>query len=116
MQRARDRIRQITARTRLGEPVDEVVHELNRFLRGWGGYFRYGHSARHFSRISAYALARLALLVAKRHNRVRGYGLTVVAYASSDRMGLISLDGTVVSPRANKPWPAKPNAAGEGRR
>jgi group II intron reverse transcriptase/maturase len=116
MQRARDRIRQITARTRLGEPVDEVVHELNRFLRGWGGYFRYGHSARHFSRISEYALARLALLVAKRHNRVRGHGLTVVAYASSDRMGLISLDGTVVSPRAKEPWRQRPNATGEGRR
>jgi RNA-directed DNA polymerase len=76
MQRARDRIREITARTRLGEPVEEVVRELNLFLRGWGGYFRYGHSARHFARVSNYAVERLALLVAKRHNRVRGCDAT----------------------------------------
>jgi RNA-directed DNA polymerase len=116
MQRARDRIRQITVRTRLGQPVDEIVGDLNVFLRGWGGYFRYGHSARHFDRISNYALKRLALLVAKRHNRARGYGLTVVAYSSSNRMGLITLNGTIVSPRANKPWRERPNAGGEGRR
>ena len=54
--------------------------------------------------------------VAKRHNRARGYGLTVVAYGSQNRMGLISLDGTVVSRRANEPWRVKPNALGEGRR
>jgi RNA-directed DNA polymerase len=116
MQRARDRIRQITMRTRLGEPVEDVVQELNRFLRGWGGYFRYGNSARHFARISNYAIERLSLLVAKRHNRVRGYGLTAVVYGSSNHMGLITLDGTVVSPRANTPWRVKPNAPGEGRR
>src|SRR5215217_6142642 len=36
MQRARDRIREITLRKRLRLPVEEVVLDLNRFLRGWG--------------------------------------------------------------------------------
>ena len=69
MQHARDRVREITARERLLLPVEEVVQDLNRFLRGWAGYFRYGNSARHFDQISAYALDRLALFVAKRHQR-----------------------------------------------
>ncbi len=116
MRRARERIRKITDRKRLRLPVEVVVQDLNRFLRGWGGYFRYGHSAHHFGVISNYALERLALFVAKRHNRARGYGLSVVVYESPDRLGLITLDGTVVSPRASKPWRAKPNAAGERRR
>ncbi len=116
MQRARKRIREITDRKRLHLPVEEIVRDLNRFLRGWGGYFRYGQSARHFSRISNYAVQRLALFVAKRHKRARGYGLSVVVYMSPNRMGLISLDGTVVSPRANRPWRGKPNAVGERRR
>lgn len=81
MQRARDRIRQITAPTGLGEPVEEVVEELNRFLGSWGGYFRYGHSAGHFHQISNNALQRLVLLVATRDNRVRGY-----AFPSSPTM------------------------------
>jgi group II intron reverse transcriptase/maturase len=116
MQRARDRIRELTLRKRLRDPVEEVVQDINRYLRGWGGYFRYGHSARHFDRISNYAVKRLALFVAKRHQRKAGYGLSVVAYWSPDRLGLISLNGTVVSPRANKPWRVKPNAGGERRR
>jgi RNA-directed DNA polymerase len=116
MQRARDRIRELTLRKRLRDPVEEVVQDINRYLRGWGGYFRYGHSALHFDRISNYAFKRLALFVAKRHQRKPGYGLSVVAYWSPNRLGLISLNKTVVSPRANKPWRVKPNAGGEGRR
>ena len=116
MQRARDRIRELTLRKRLRDPVGEVVQDINKYLRGWGGYFRYGHSALHFNRISNYAFRRLALFVAKRHQRKAGYGLSVVAYWSPDRLGLISLNGTVVSPRANKPWRVKPNAGGERRR
>ncbi len=116
MQQARERIRELTNRKRLRQPAEEIVQDLNRFLRGWGGYFRYGHSAHHFDQISAHALARLALLVAKRHGRAPGYGMSVVAYRSTNRLGLITLNGTVVAPRAFKPWRAKPNAGGEGRR
>ena len=35
---------------------------------------------------------------------------------SPDRLGLISLDGTVVAPRPFRDWRARPNAAGEERR
>jgi len=54
--------------------------------------------------------------VAKRHGRAPGYGLSVVAYRSTNRLGLITLNGTVAAPRASKPWREKPNAGGEGRR
>jgi hypothetical protein len=52
---------ELTLPKRLRDPVEEVVRDINRYLRGWGGHFRYGHSARHFDRISNYALRRLAL-------------------------------------------------------
>ena len=119
MQRARDRIREITDQQRLLLGVEVVVQDLNRFLRGWAGYFRYGNSRVHFARITTYALRRLALFVAKRHKRHKrasGYGMTVVAYLSPDRMGLINLDRLVVTPSPFRDWRAKPNAAGEGRR
>ena len=45
MQHARDRVRELTHRSRLLVPVEEIVGNLNRFLRGWAGYFRYGNSA-----------------------------------------------------------------------
>jgi hypothetical protein len=75
-----------------------------------------GAVGHHFDQISTYALQRLARFVAKRHGRASGYGMTVVAYLSTNRLGLINLSGTVVAPRAFKSWRAKPNAGGEGRR
>lgn len=116
MQRARDRIRELTVRSRLLLPVAAVVGDLNMFLRGWAGFFRYGHSTVRLDKIREYALQRLALFVGKRHKRGRRYGLNVVAYRSPDQCGLISLHGIVVAPRANKPWREKPNAGGERRR
>jgi group II intron reverse transcriptase/maturase len=73
IQRARDRIREITDRKRLLVPVEDIVKELNRFLRGWAGYFRYGNSARVLGQIRNYALRRVALLLSKTGKR-RGLG------------------------------------------
>jgi RNA-directed DNA polymerase len=104
MAHARDRIRELTDRRRLLLPVDEVVQDVNRFLRGWAGYFRYGNSAVAFDKITFHALVRLAGFIAKRHNRSGRYGWWAVIHQSPDRLGLISLDGTIVAPRANRPW------------
>jgi hypothetical protein len=116
MQRARDRIGPLTIRSRLLLPVEVVVEDLNRFLRGWANYYRYGHSAIRFHKIQQHAHDRLALFIGKRHKRGRGFGLSVLAYQSTDYCGLYSLKGTVIAPRANKPWRENPNAAGERRR
>jgi RNA-directed DNA polymerase len=102
MQHARDRVREITARERLALPVEDVVQDLNRFLRGWAGYFRYGSSAQFFDKISLYAVNRLAIFVANRHGRERRWGWWVVARQSRDHLGLIDLNGIIVPPRANQ--------------
>jgi len=105
-QHARDRIRQITGRKRLLLPDEQIVEELNWFLRGWGGYFRYGNSARLFDAISQYALERLAGFVAKRHKQSRRWGMRLVTCGSPDNLGLITLCGTVIAPRPFRPWRA----------
>jgi RNA-directed DNA polymerase len=103
-QHARDRIREITDRRGLLLPVEEIVQDLNRFLRGWSSCFRYGNSDRSFDKIDQYAVDRLARFVGKRHKRGWGYGMKVVAYQSPNRLGLINLNGTIVAPRPNRPW------------
>jgi group II intron reverse transcriptase/maturase len=107
MQHASDRVREITARERLLLPVEDVVQDLNGYLRGWAGYFRYGNSARHFNLIEHHAHNRLALFMAKRHQRTRAYGWRLVTYSSPNRLGLISLSGTVVAPRPHRAWRGK---------
>jgi RNA-directed DNA polymerase len=103
MQHARQRVRDITARERILLPVEDIVGDLNRFLGGWSGYFRYGNSAQFFDKISRYALARLAAFVAARHQRNTRFGWWVVARQSPNRLGLIDLNGIVIPPRANQP-------------
>jgi group II intron reverse transcriptase/maturase len=107
MQHAQNRVREITARERLLLPVEDVVQDLNGYLRGWAGYFRYGNSARHFNLIEHHAHNRLALFMAKRHQRTRAYGWRLVTYSSPNRLGLISLSGTVVAPRPHRVWRGK---------
>jgi group II intron reverse transcriptase/maturase len=105
VQHARDRIRSITARSRLLVPVEWIVEELNMFLRGWAGYFRFGNSALLLGQIRNYALTRLALWLSKRgkRRRARGWGMTQVLN-SPNHLGLISLDGIVVPPRPFRAW------------
>lgn len=110
MQHARDRIRELTARPRLLLEVDTVVEDINRFLRGWAGYFRYGNSTRMFDKIRTYAVSRLARFVAKRHKLPPSYGWKVVVHLSANQLGLINLNGRVVAPRPNRVWRNKPNA------
>ena len=107
MRRVRDRVRELTARRRLLLPVEVIVRDVNRVLRGWSAYFRYGNSAHHFDKIRRHALERLVLVIAKRHHRTRAYGLAVVAFQSADQLGLINLGGIVVAPRPGRDWRGK---------
>ena len=75
VQRARDRIREITGRKWLWMPAGDIVRDLNLFLRGWAGYFRYGNSARVLGQIRNYALVRLASWLSKKGNRRTGLGM-----------------------------------------
>jgi Reverse transcriptase (RNA-dependent DNA polymerase)/Group II intron, maturase-specific domain len=103
MHHARDRVRELTARERLRWPVEQVVGDLNRFLRGWAGYFRYGNSTLQCDRIVRHAERRLQLWIAASHQQPWAYGRQLFN-GRRDRFGLISLDGTIAAPRPNRPW------------
>ena len=116
MQHARDRIRDLTARSRLLLWPELIAEDLNQFLHGWAAYFRFGNSTDRFGKISHYMRTRMALLIAKRARRSRKSGWAVLACRSPDQPGLITLPGIVVAPYPFKDWRVKPNAAGERRR
>jgi len=116
MQHARDRLRELTDRSRLRVPVEMVVQEINWFLNGWAAYFKYGNSARRFSQLHWYAQMRLGLFLSKRHRRGRRFGRWLVGVRAPARLRLASLVGIVVAPRPNRSWRGKPNAGGERRR
>ena len=116
MRRVRQRVRELTGRRRLLLPVEVIVQDVNRVLRGWAAYFRYGNSARQFTKLQSYARMRLALVIAKRHHRSRAFGWSVLAHQSTGYLGLLSLDGIVIAPRPGRSWRERPNAGGDRRR
>jgi RNA-directed DNA polymerase len=98
MQRARDRLRELTDHSRLRVPIEEIVGDMNRFLRGWTAYFRYGNSTHRFEKMTSYARLRLTIVVAKRHQRRRGWGRSVVFFQSPNQLGLVGLTGLLPHP------------------
>lgn len=113
MAHARESTRRLTVRSRMLLSVTAIVGSVNRFLRGWAGYFCYGNSSVRFANIRDYALMRLAGFIAKRHKRSRAYGRSVVYFQSDDQLGLVRFEGTVYATRPFRAWRRKPNAGGE---
>lgn len=67
MRSIRAKIREFTDRRYVGWPLERVVARINRVLRGWGQFFRYGNSARKFAHIDSYVHERLAILASNKH-------------------------------------------------
>src|SRR6202034_3072120 len=65
MQRARQRIKAMTARSQVGQELDSVVHPINLFLQGWGNYFRTGNAAYKFTAMDRSVAWRLHRLLIK---------------------------------------------------
>jgi len=58
-QKLRAKLREKLNHWTLWHPVAEVIPEVNRLLKGWGGYFHYANSTRVFDRLNQYAATRL---------------------------------------------------------
>lgn len=96
VRRARERIREETARRWLLLPVEHVVERLNLFLRGWRGYFAKGNSTTTFHDLDEFVAERLARFITKKHGyHGRNYGWRVLI--DHGYLGLVRLVGSVRS-------------------
>ena len=66
MKRVRQRVKELTPRSRCHADLRAVVAQLNPVLRGWGGYFRTGNAAAKFNQLDSYVWRRLKALRVKR--------------------------------------------------
>jgi RNA-directed DNA polymerase len=69
MVRARERIRELTDRRQNFTPIDQLIAGVNRFLKGWGGYFRHGYPREHFDKVNGYVVERLRRHLQRRSQR-----------------------------------------------
>ena len=101
MKRARQRVKVLTARSRVGRELEDVIYDLNLFLRGWGNYFRTGNASNKFRQLDRYASWRLRrLLIKKRGRNLRAGQAKGWTEAWFHDQGLHQLLGTVRYPKA----------------
>ncbi|MBC7624613.1 MAG: group II intron reverse transcriptase/maturase, partial [Aeromicrobium sp.] len=65
--KVKTRFREITARNRTGIPINDVVRDMNRVLRGWSGYFHFRNSSAVFLKVKRHAEEQLRTHLRKRH-------------------------------------------------
>lgn len=69
MKRIRQRVKELTPRSRCHADIRDVIKDLNPVLRGWGNYFRTGNASRCFNQIDGYVWRRLKDLRVQRKGR-----------------------------------------------
>jgi RNA-directed DNA polymerase len=100
MAQVRAKLREATDRCYVGYPVAWVVDGLNRGLRGWGAYFRYGNSARKFAHVDAYVHERLAIFASIKHG-LHGRSYHRFTWVWFTSLGVYLLSGRVRSGAAH---------------
>jgi RNA-directed DNA polymerase len=78
-----------------GQPLEWAVEDLNRVLRGWGNYFRYGNSGQKFLQLDSYAHERLAILASRKHGLTGRNWVTRFNREWRNQLGVYRLTGTV---------------------
>lgn len=71
VERMQSRVRALTARRR-GVSIQRMVEELNRFLRGWFGYFRLAETPSRFERLDSWIRRRLRCFLLSQWKPGRG--------------------------------------------
>ncbi len=101
MKRARQRIKDLTSRSRVGMELEDVIGALNLFLRGWGNYFRTGNAHQQFTTMDRHVVWRLKrLLIKKRRRNLRAGQVDRWTPAWFHDQGLHQLMGTIRYPKA----------------
>jgi hypothetical protein len=71
LERAKDRIREITRRNRGDVKVREMIEELNNFLSGWITYFRFAEGKGHLESLGEWMRRKLRCVILKRLKRTK---------------------------------------------
>lgn len=93
LKKLRDGIRDLLNRSTLWRPVEEVVTDLNRKLKGWAGYFHYGNSNKVMSAVDWAVCGKLQRWLWRKHGCTSGLWSTYTAVGLHERFGLYRLPG-----------------------
>ncbi len=87
----RDKVREKLNHWTLWRAADEVIPELNRLLKGWGGYFHYAHSTRVLDRMNQFVVNRVQRWLWRKGGCARNLWTTTPQAVLRERWGLYRL-------------------------
>ena len=88
LKKLRDGIREKLNRGTLWRPVEEVIPELNRKLKGWTGYFHYGNSSAAMANVGDYVRNKLQRWLWRKHGCTSALWSTYTPEYLHERLGL----------------------------
>ena len=88
MARAREKVRELTGPHRCFVPIPVMIGEINRWMEGWGGYFRHGYPRECFRELNRFVLLRLTRHLQRRSQRPYRPPEGETFYAHLQRLGL----------------------------
>jgi RNA-directed DNA polymerase len=94
MAKLRVTLREMTSPAHGWKPVPLLVEDLNRYLRGWAGYFRHGYPSRAFRQVNGWVQDRLKCHLCRRSQRRYRPPEGRTYYAHFQALGLIRLRDT----------------------
>ena len=75
LQAIKDRVTDLTKRTRTAKRLELVINEVNATVRGWVGYFHFKNYSKALTHVRAHVEERLRTHLRKRHKiKDRGAG------------------------------------------
>ena len=86
--RAHERLRELTGPKRCFVPIREMIDDLNRWMKGWSGYFRHGYPRKYFRELNRFAQLRSMRHLRRRSQRAYRTPAGESSYAHLQRLGL----------------------------
>lgn len=91
LRRELDKLRAMTAARYGLLPLAQLIRRLNRHLKGWANYYRFGHPRVAFRKVNAYVRRRLYRLLRRRSQRRWKAPVNLSSYRYFQQRGLLYL-------------------------
>ena len=95
IQAIKDKVKAKTGRSTLNQDPDELIQDLNRSLRGWANYFRYGVSKAVFNAINYHTWGRLMRWIRAKYKGKHRLGMKELRRRFCDIGWRIACNGVV---------------------
>jgi RNA-directed DNA polymerase len=91
LEKEKVKLRGMTSKKMCFKPIPDLIDEINRHLKGWGNYFKFGYSSVAFRKVNLFTSSHLLKHLRRRSQRPFKIPAGVSCYAHFTKLGLARL-------------------------